>query len=84
MAGRVDVSFRGVSVADVLWTLEKRQRDWEREVWMRRWGHTESKDMSYSDIPTVPFGLMNFHFRGQSVSMTATLVLWPKTDYCRL
>lgn len=34
--------------------------------------------MSYFDIPTVPFELMNFHFRGQSMSVTATLVLWQK------
>lgn len=27
---------------------------------------------------------MNFHFRGQSVSVTATLVLWAKTAYCWL
>lgn len=40
-----------------------------REVW---------GDMSYFDIPTVPFELMNFHFRGQSMSVTATLVLWQK------
>lgn len=34
--------------------------------------------MSCFDIPTVPFALMNFHFRGQSMSVTATLVLWRK------
>lgn len=47
-------------------------------------GVGEAVDMSYIDIPTVPFWLMNFHFRGQSMSVTATLVLWPKTAYCRL
>lgn len=41
--------------------------------WREVWG-----DMSYFDIPTVPFALMNFHFRGQSMSVTATLVLWRK------
>lgn len=40
-----------------------------REVW---------GDMSCFDIPTVPFELMIFHFRGQSMSVTATLVLWQK------
>lgn len=47
-------------------------------------GVEEAEDMSCFDIPTVPFWLMNFHFRGQSMSVTATLVLWPKTAYCRL
>lgn len=46
-------------------------------------GLKEEEDVSYFDIPTVPFWLMNFHFRGQSMSVTATLVLWPKTAYCR-
>lgn len=33
------------------------------------------------DGPPVPFWLMNFHIRGQSLCVTATLVLWPKTAY---
>lgn len=59
---------------------------WNGEVARDRekWGVDEAGDMSYFDIPTVPFELMNFHFRGQSVSVTATLVLWPKTANCRL
>lgn len=44
----------------------------------------EVEDMSFFDIPTVAFWLMNFHFRGQSMSVTATLVLWPKTAYSSL
>ncbi len=55
-----------------------------RQETVRSGGVEEAEDMSYFDIPTVPFWLMNFHFRGQSMSVTATLVLWPKTAYCRL
>lgn len=43
----------------------------------------EEEDMSCSVIPTGPFWVMNFHFRGQSVSGAATVVLWLKTAYCR-
>lgn len=88
------MSFRRVSTADVLSalkqkTLERTGQDGmgeaarDGEKWeVGRVG--EAVDMSYIDIPTVPFWLMNFHFRGQSMSVTATLVLWPKTAYCRL
>lgn len=87
------MSFRRVSTADVLsvekpWRREGGMerggtaRDSEKCVW--RGGVEEAEDMSCFDIPTVPFWLMNFHFRGQSMSVTATLVLWPKTAYCRL
>lgn len=48
---------------------------------MGRWQETgrsggveEAEDMSYFESPTVPFELMNFHFRGQSKSVTAALV----------
>lgn len=66
-------------------TLEKRRRDGvgggkrQKCVYVCACGGCiRSKDMSYFDIPTVPFWLRNFHFRGQSMSVTATLVLWPK------
>lgn len=34
--------------------------------------------MSSSGFPTVPFKAVNFHFRGRSMSVTATLVLLSK------
>lgn len=84
--------FRRVSTADAL-PVEKPWRRQQGMEWgggMRQGegggggGGDEAGDMSYFDIPTVPFELMNFHFRGQSMSVTATLVLWPKTANCRL
>lgn len=41
------------------------------------------EDMSGFDIPTVPLWLMNFHFRGQSLSVAATFVFVAQTAHCR-
>ncbi len=72
------MSFTRVLAADVLFVEKplRRDRGMESEGSKRqRRGVQEAKDVSYFDIPTVPFWLKNFHFRGQSQTLTATLVL---------
>lgn len=69
-----DMPFRRTSTTDG----KPRRRD--GQGWgggRRQWdvgGVKKGEDVSYFDIPTVPFWLMNFHFRGQSMSVAATLV----------
>lgn len=46
--------------------------------WNRRGGTRAGAlggDVSYFDIPTMPFKAVNFHFRGRTQCVTATLVL---------
>lgn len=55
-------------------------KPWRSLPRMERWGRGHQRrsiggDASYFDIPTMPFMAVNFHFRGRSMRVTATLVL---------
>lgn len=74
VAGRHDVPFRESSPSRcTLWkTLEEPAMD--GTGCCTSVGAVEG-NVSHFNIPTLPFKAMNFHFRGRSMSVTATLVL---------
>lgn len=80
VAGRPDVPFRESSPSRcTLWkTLEKSAMDGTGGL--TSVGAVEA-NVSHFNIPTVPFKAMNFHFRGRSKSVTASLVLLSRSTW---
>lgn len=75
---------RKFSPADALcWKPWRSLPRMERLGWgapaQEHWG-----DVSYFDIPTMPFKAVNFHFRGRSMRVTATLVLLSRHAWWRV